>query len=112
MDKKEVTEEEGINFAKEKNAIFIKTSAFSGDGINLIFEKIGEAILDPIQKFQIKKQKRNDKLDKNNNNNNSNNNNSNKKEYKNNSNNIKENKIPKNRNIKLQKPIDKKNNCC
>ena len=82
----------------------MKTSAYSGEGINVLFEKLGEAILDPNQKFQIRKQEVKDKLD--------NNNNSNKKENKNNSNNFKEIKKPKKKNIKLSKQNDKKNDCC
>ena len=47
-----VTEEEGMNLAKELNAIFQLTSAKEEDlGINELFEKIGKKLLDRDSKI-------------------------------------------------------------
>ena len=41
FDKEEVSEEEGMAYADEINAIFMMTSAYTGGGINELFENIG-----------------------------------------------------------------------
>ena len=41
FDKEQISEEEGANFAEEKKAIFYMVSAYSGAGIDSLFEKIG-----------------------------------------------------------------------
>ena len=45
FDKEQVSEEEGINYAEEKNAIFNMVSAYTGAGINELFENIAKKCL-------------------------------------------------------------------
>lgn len=53
-----VTDEEGVNLAEEINAVFQKTSAKSGTGINTLFYNLGRTFLDPNYDYKEK-----DKID-------------------------------------------------
>ena len=84
----------------------MKTSASKGIGINSLFEKIGEIIMDPNNKFKSKKQKNEYKID--------NHENTKQNENKNISNNYEddESETPNNKNIKISNNGDDNKICC
>ena len=45
FDKEQISEEEGVEFANSLDAVFKLTSAFKGSGINELFKKLGEKLL-------------------------------------------------------------------
>jgi small GTP-binding protein len=59
-EKREVTNEEGEEFAKSIGAIFASTSAKNDSGINFLFENIGRKILEPDFDFFAAEQKKKD----------------------------------------------------
>ena len=52
-DKREVTFEEGENFAKENNLLFFETSAKNGNNINEIFLESAKILMNKIEKGEI-----------------------------------------------------------
>ena len=52
-DKREVTFEEGENFAKENNLLFFETSAKNGNNINEIFLETAKILMNKIEKGEI-----------------------------------------------------------
>ena len=63
-EKREVTNEEGEEFAKSIGAIFASTSAKNDSGINFLFENIGRKILEPDFDFFAAEQKKKDDFKK------------------------------------------------
>ena len=59
-EKREVSNEEGEEFAKSIGAIFASTSAKNDSGINFLFENIGRKILEPDFDFFAAEQKKKD----------------------------------------------------
>jgi len=57
-EKRQVENEEGEEFAKSINAIFVETSAKNDSGIDELFENIGYKILDPHFNFYDEKEKK------------------------------------------------------
>ena len=45
FNKEQISEEEGVEFANSLDAVFKLTSAFQGSGINELFQKLGEKLL-------------------------------------------------------------------
>ena len=73
--KEEVTEEEAINYAKEKNMIFSLTSSYDNTGVNELFYKLGKMYLNLYHKGILKNEdKDNGRIALNNENNINNNN--------------------------------------
>ena len=52
-DKREVTFEDGENFAKENNLLFFETSAKNGNNINEIFLESAKILMNKIEKGEI-----------------------------------------------------------
>ena len=65
FDKQELDENDVMQFAEEKKAFFIETSACKGIGIDVLFEEIGNRIMDQIFKAQKENTNRNSKIDSN-----------------------------------------------
>ena len=57
FEKKKVTEDEGKQYADEINAIFMLTSAKTGDGIEKLFYTLAGKFDDPLFKFKVKEMK-------------------------------------------------------
>ena len=96
----EVNEEEVIEYARKKDALFQVTSALNGIGIETLFRKIGKKMID--SNFG-----NNNEVEEDNNNNNNNNINDNKKE----------NRYPSRKDhitldLNKNKKTKKKKNCC
>jgi len=111
-EERQVSNEEGEEFAKSIGAIFASTSAKNDSGIKSLFENIGRKIIEPDFDFyaaeqkkreEYKKQKKKMKEEEDNNNNNKADTNN----TKNNNNSNKDNKI-----IKLNTKKEKKKKCC
>ena len=103
-----VNEEEVKKFADKNDAIFKITSANTGNGINDLFEEIGNKIMDPNYRTQLLK-KRNSKVkNKNNKIINVNNTNNTINNYMDN----KENDIKKKKTFKIKKIKKEKKGCC
>ena len=100
-EKREVTNEEGEEFAKSIGAIFASTSAKNDSGINFLFENIGRKILEPDFDFFAAEQKKKDDYKKKKKKEDEENN----KAFNNKNNNA--NKI-----VKLNTQKDKKKKCC
>ena len=56
LENERISNKEGENYAKEIKAIFVKTSAFLGSDINIIFEKIGKRIIKAENEIKKRKQ--------------------------------------------------------
>ena len=63
-EEKQVSNEEGEEFAKSINAIFVSTSAKNDSGIKVLFESIATKILDPDFDFYANEQKKKDEYKK------------------------------------------------
>ena len=100
-EKREVSNEEGEEFAKSIGAIFASTSAKNDSGINFLFENIGRKILEPDFDFFAAEQKKKDDYKKKKKKEDEENN----KAFNNKNNNA--NKI-----VKLNTQKDKKKKCC
>ena len=100
-EKREVTNEEGEEFAKSIGAIFASTSAKNDSGINFLFENIGRKILEPDFDFFAAEQKKKDDYKK-------------KKKKEDEENNEAFNNKNNNANkiVKLNTQKDKKKKCC
>ena len=63
-EKRQVENEEGEEFAKSINAIFVETSAKNDSGIDKLFENIGYKILDPHFNFFVEEEEKRKKYKK------------------------------------------------
>ena len=63
-EEKQVSNEEGEEFAKSINAIFVSTSAKNDSGIKVLFESIATKILEPDFDFYANEQKKKDEYKK------------------------------------------------
>ena len=63
-EEKQVSNEEGEEFAKSIGAIFVSTSAKNDSGIKALFESIATKILDPDFDFYANEQKKKDEYKK------------------------------------------------
>ena len=63
-EERQVENEEGEEFAKSINAIFVETSAKNDSGIDELFENIGYKIIDPHFNFYDEKEKKKKKFEK------------------------------------------------
>jgi len=100
-EKREVTNEEGEEFAKSIGAIFASTSAKNDSGINFLFENIGRKILEPDFDFFAAEQKKKDDYKK-----------KKKKEDDENNKAINNKNNNANKIVKLNTQKDKKKKCC
>ena len=100
-EKREVTNEEGEEFAKSIGAIFASTSAKNDSGINFLFENIGRKILEPDFDFFAAEQKKKDEYKK-----------KKKKEDEENNKAINNKNNNANKIVKLNTQKDKKKKCC
>ena len=100
-EKREVSNEEGEEFAKSIGAIFASTSAKNDSGINFLFENIGRKILEPDFDFFAAEQKKKDEYKK-----------KKKKEDDENNKAINNKNNNANKIVKLNTQKDKKKKCC
>ena len=100
-EKREVSNEEGEEFAKSIGAIFASTSAKNDSGINFLFENIGRKILEPDFDFFAAEQKKKDDYKK-----------KKKKEDEENNKAINNKNNNANKIVKLNTQKDKKKKCC
>ena len=100
-EKREVSNEEGEEFAKSIGAIFATTSAENDSGINFLFENIGRKILEPDFDFFAAEQKKKDEYKK-----------KKKKEDEENNKAINNKNNNANKIVKLNTQKEKKKKCC
>jgi small GTP-binding protein len=100
-EKREVSNEEGEEFAKSIGAIFASTSAKNDSGINFLFENIGRKILEPDFDFFAAEQKKKDDYKK-----------KKKKEDEENNKAINNKNNNANKIVKLNTQKEKKKKCC
>ena len=100
-EKREVSNEEGEEFAKSIGAIFASTSAKNDSGINFLFENIGRKILEPDFDFFAAEQKKKDEYKK-----------KKKKEDEENNKAINNKNNNANKTVKLNTQKEKKKKCC
>ena len=100
-EKREVSNEEGEEFAKSIGAIFASTSAKNDSGMNFLFENIGRKILEPDFDFFAAEQKKKDDYKK-----------KKKKEDEENNKAINNKNNNANKIVKLNTQKEKKKKCC